>query len=168
MVQKRAPFQAKCLKMRWRLGLRPRTPNREQLSVFDARAQVPSALSFVHFKNSIPEWQNRNVLTLVPAPIFLQKKHCIYIQGVPKICIHIKNLILLIKKVKISTSNIYLYWSQFVLKLTSILIQTLLTTRSNGIAHINKHFPWYFAAFMFNCFSQFSDCCRFLSVDFVF
>ena len=44
-----------------------------------------------------------------------------------------------------------------VLKLTPILIQTLLTTPSNGIAYIMKQFPWYLSTFMFDDFSQIID-----------
>ena len=47
-----------------------------------------------------------------------------------------------------------------VLKLASVLFQTLLTTWSNGIAHITKQFPWYLRAFTLSGCSQFSNCCR--------
>ena len=40
-----------------------------------------------------------------------------------------------------------------VLNMTLILIQTLLTTPSNGNAHLVKQFPWYLGAFMFIEFS---------------
>ena len=54
------------------------------------------------------------------------------------------------------------------LKLTSILVQILLTALSNGATHITKQSPWYLCAFTFNGCSQFSNNCRFHSVDSVF
>ena len=59
----------------------------------------------------------------------------------------------------------FIVFSLPVLKLTPILIQTLLTMPSNGITHIMKQFPWYLGAVMLNGLSYFSDCCRFCSVE---
>ena len=50
----------------------------------------------------------------------------------------------------------------------SVLVQTLPVTQSARIAHIMKQFPWYLRGFLFNVCCQFSDCCRFHCVDFVF
>ena len=68
------------------------------------------------------------------------------IQGVPEKCKHIKNnskrsvlfKFYYFKCVKIITNDSLLFFSLPVLKMTPILIQTLLTTPSNGIAHVTS------------------------------
>ena len=66
------------------------------------------------------------------------------------------------------TGVIYYLCSRRVFKLTPILTQTLLKTPSNGIAHIMKQFPWYLAAFTFNCLSQSATVAGFLAYNLSF
>ena len=65
----------------------------------------------------------------------------LYIQGVPNKCIYISNKCFFNK---FNFQNVcefsnFIVLSPSVLKLTSILVQTRLTTRSNGIAHITNN-----------------------------
>ena len=55
-----------------------------------------------------------------------------------------------------------------VLKLMLVVVQTPPVMQTNGIAHIMKQLLRYLHAFLFNGCSQFSNCCRFDCVDFVF
>ena len=92
-----------------------------------------------------------------------------YMQAVPKKCIHVSNncKLCLLKFIQFSKCNrIYKFHfivlSPPVLKLTSTLVQALLTMQSNGIT---KQSPWYLRALTFNGCTQSSICCRFRSVD---
>ena len=83
--------------------------------------------------------------------IYFAKEVFLRLLFIASVCIqHIYVYFCMNQQMTIQHKYHFIVFSLPVFKLTPKLIQTLLTTPSNGIAHIMKQFPWYLSAFMLN------------------